>query len=207
MRPIEKLPPAFKRYRKMRGALDFAVFEDAGSTEEDVLSAMLQVFSDARDFDAERLRTLGCRRLRERPFFGEWYDLESGMLLKLGDYTTADGTELHNPKLKKLDRVNIMSGGAPVPEAGAGGEFAYAFSNPPYGLRGPPSEVQSVFEEIRDFILPPTHTGEICDWTSPKLPEVSDYFEAGMEWWGVFLFSIYIPTQQKLTIIAGSTSD
>ncbi|MDX2208858.1 MAG: hypothetical protein SFV20_00710 [Sphingopyxis sp.] len=204
---MEKLPPAFKRYRKMLGALDFAVFEDAGSTEEDVLSAMSQALFDARHFDAERLRTLGCRRLRERSFFGEWYDLESGMLLKIGDYTTADGTQLHNPKLKELDRVKIMSGGAPVPEAGAGGEFAYAFSNSPYGLNGRPSEIQSVFEEVRDFILPPTHKGDICDWTSPKLPEVSDYFEAGMEWWGVFLFSIYIPAQQKLTIIAGSTSD
>jgi hypothetical protein len=207
MRRIEKLPPPFKRYHKMLGVLDFAVFEDAGSTEEDVLSAMAQVFSVADHFYAERLRTLGCRRLPERPFFGGWYDPENGMLLKLGDYTTADGTELHNPTLKKLDRVKIITGAAPVPEAGAGGEFAYAFSNPPYGLHGRPSEVQSVFEGIRDFILPPGHTSEICDWTSPKLPEVSDYFEAGIDWWGVFLFSIYIPAQQKLTIIAGSTSD
>ena len=207
MQRTEKLPPPFKRYQKMLGALDFAMFEDTGGTEEDILSAMSQVFSGARRFDAERLRALGCRRLRERPFFGEWYDLESGMLLKLGTYTTADGTKLHNPKLTKLDRMKIMSGAAPCPEAGAGGEFAYAFSNPPYGLHGRPSEVQSVFEEIRDLILPPMHMSEICDWTSPKLPEVSDYFEAGMEWWGVFLFSIHIPALQKLTIIAGSTSD
>jgi hypothetical protein len=41
----------------MLGALNFAVFEDAGSTEEDVLSAMSQVFSDACHSDAERLRT------------------------------------------------------------------------------------------------------------------------------------------------------
>ena len=207
MQRIDKLPSPFKRYQKMLGALSFAVFEDAGGTEEEILSAMSAVFADDRKFDVERLRTLGCKRLRERPFFGEWYDPETGMLLKLSTYTTADGTELRNPKLKKLDRVKIMSGGAPVPEVGAGGEFAFAFSHPPYGLQGRPSEIQSVFEEIRDFILPPAHTSEICDWTNPKLTEVSNYFEAGMEWWGVFLFSIHIPTQQKLTIIAGSTSD
>jgi hypothetical protein len=129
------------------------------------------------------------------------------MLLKLGNYTNADGAELHNPKLKNLDRVKIMSGGAPVPEAGAGGEFAYAYSYSPDGLRGPPSEVQFVFEDVRDFLILPTHTSEICDWTSPKLPEVSDYFEAEMEWWGVSLLSIYIPAEQKLTIIVGSTRD
>ncbi len=207
MKRLEKLPPAFKRYQKMLGVLDFAAFEDASATTEDVLSAISQLFSGARRFDVERLRELGCRRIRERLFFGEWYDLQSGKLLKLGNYTTADGSELQNPTLKKLDGVKIMSGAAPCPDAGAGGQFAYAFSNPPYGMRGRPTEIQSVFEEVRDFILPPMHRAEICDWSSPKLPEVSAYFAAGMEWWGVFLFSIYIPAVQRLTIVAASTSD
>jgi steroid 5-alpha reductase family enzyme len=67
--------------------------------------------------------------------------------------------------------------------------------------------VQAVFDEIRDFILPPAHQYEICDWSSPRLPEVSDYFTDGMEWWGVFLFSIYVPALKRLTIVAGSTTD
>jgi hypothetical protein len=67
--------------------------------------------------------------------------------------------------------------------------------------------VQAVFEEIRDFILPPLKSSEILDWTSRELPEVSDYFVDGMEWWGAFLFSIHIPALQRLTIIAGSSTD
>lgn len=207
MKRVDKLPPAFKRYRKMFGVLDFAVFDEASGTEEEMLSAVPQAMQHARSFDAERLRKLGCRRIRERVFFGDWYDLESGKLLKLGIYTTADGSVLQDPKLQKLDRVKILSGAASCPEPGAGGQFAYAFSHPPYSLKGRPSEVQAVFEEIRDFILPPQQASEICDWSSPALPEVSDYFAAGMEWWGVFLFSIHVPALQRLTIIAGSTSD
>lgn len=207
MKRLEQLPSAFKRYDKMFGVLDFAVFEDASGAEEEILSAIPQTLQHARTFDGEKLRTLGCRRIKERRFFGDWYDFESGMLLRIGSYKTADGSELHHPKLKKLDRVKIISGISPCPHAGAGGQFAYAFSHPPFGIKGRPSEVQAIFEEIRDFILPPLHQGEIRDWSSPQLPEVSDYFAAGMEWWGVFLFSIHIPAIQQLTIIAGSTSD
>ncbi|MBB5711618.1 hypothetical protein [Sphingomonas xinjiangensis] len=207
MKRVENLPPAFKRYSKMLGVLDFAVFDDAGGTEQEILTAIPHAIRHAGTFSEAKLRALGCKPIRERAFFGDWYDLESGMLLKVGSYKLADGSELHNPKLKKLDGVKFMSGAAACPEAGVGGQFAYAFSNPPYGLKGKPSEVQSVFDDIRDFILPATQQSAIRDWTSPNLPDVSDYFAPGMEWWGVFLFSVHIPEIQRLTIIAGSTTD
>ena len=100
-----------------------------------------------------------------------------------------------------------MSGAAPGIDPGSGGQFAYAFSNPPYGLRARGSEVQALFEEIRDFILPPDERSEILDWTSPRLPEVSAYFSMGIDWWGVFLFTIHVPATGRLTAIAGSTTD
>lgn len=207
MERIAKLPPAFKRYTKMFGALNFAVFDRADGTEEEVLFAIAKALPDACNLDAKKLRSLGFRRIGERKFFGDWYDPENGMLLKIGNYKTADGSNLENPVLKTLDRVKITSGTSTCPDAGIGGQFAYAFSTPPYGLKGRPSEVQTIFEEIRDFILPPVHEAQIWDWSSPQLPEVSAYFSSGMEWWGVFLFSIHIPAIQRLTIVAGSTTD
>lgn len=186
MNRVEKLPPAFKRYSKMFGVLDFAVFDHATGTEDEILLAIPQALKHARSFDGDRLRSLGCKRIRERSLFGDWYDIDSRNLLKLGDYRMKDGLELKNPRLKELDGVKIVSSASPCPDAGTGGQLAYAFSNPPYGLKGRPSEVQSVFEQIRDFILPPAHPSEIYDWSSPQLPDVSDYFAAGMEWWGVF---------------------
>ncbi|HEX8654378.1 MAG TPA: hypothetical protein VF693_04045 [Allosphingosinicella sp.] len=203
MHKIEKLPPAFKRHRKMGGVLDFAIFEDADGGEEEILSAI----SAAYGFDTEKLRTLGSRQINDRAFFGDWYDRETGSLIQRGSWATADGRKLENPPLKTTEGMQLVSGAAPCPEAGSGGQFAYAFLSPPYPIRARPREVQAAFEEIRDFILPPLHWHEILDWTSPRLGEVSDYFRMGMEWWGVFLFSIHVPALRRLTIIVGSATD
>ena len=43
--------------------------------------------------------------------------------------------------------------------------------------------------------------------SSSALPDVSDYFADGMEWWGVFLFSIYTAETRRLAIIMASTTD
>ncbi|OWJ65980.1 hypothetical protein [Inquilinus limosus] len=207
MRPARQRPAAFRRFEAMGGVLDFAVFEESLGTEEELFEAIAAALGRRTSFDADRLQSLGRRRIDERLFFGDWLNHESGALLQLGSYTTADGRRLRNPTLLALERTSIRSGAGEIPEAGAGGQFAYAFSHPPYSLRAKPRQVQAVFDVIRCFILPPGHDGEILDWSSPRLPEVSDYFEAGMEWWGVFLFSIHIPALRRLTVIAGSTTD
>jgi hypothetical protein len=113
---------------------------------------------------------------------------------------------LVNPRLRQLDDL-VMAGGVEIPDPGGGGQFAYAFSWTPYGLHAKPREIQQLFDAITDFVLPPGADHEIWDWASPRLPEVSQYFEAGMDWWGVFLFTIYVPSLRRLTVIAGSTTD
>lgn len=207
MNRIETLPPAFERFETMMGVLDFAIFENATGDREDMLSAIPQALRHAERFDADKLRQLAGTPISDRTFFGDWYDFDCGQLLKLGRYKTAAGSELENPPLRSLDDVRILSGSSSCPEPGSGGQFAYAFSNPPYSLAARPSAVQAVFEEIRDFILPPRRHSEIVDWSNARLPEVSDYFDAGAEWWGIFLFGIFIPSLRRLTIIAGSTTD
>lgn len=204
MTPV-KLKGPFKRFARCGGVLSFAIFEQSRGDEPDLLDAIAAALPG--DFDRETLKALGGRPIRERRFFGDWYDQETGALIKRGSFTTADGRELRDPRLRTLDRIRIMSGAAPCPDAGSGGQFAYAFANPPYGLRARGSEVQALFEEIRDFILPPGERVEILDWCSPRLPEVSAWFRMGMEWWGVFLFTVHVPATGRLTAIAGSTSD
>lgn len=163
MKRVEKLPAAFTLFEKMLGVLDFGVFEDAEGSEEEILSAIRQVLHAAFSFDPHRLRSLGCRRITEQVFFGDWYDSASGSLRRLGSYRTADGVDLTNPTFKELSQLQIVAGAIDMPEAGSGGEFAYAFVETPYGIKGSPQEIQAVFEEIRDFILPPQQVNEISD--------------------------------------------
>jgi hypothetical protein len=124
-----------------------------------------------------------------------------------GSAPTGDGSVVTNPRLSDLKGIRLVSGWRPTPEAGAGGELAYAFSQTPYGLNAEPQEVQQLFEAITQFILPANRDHTILDWSSPQLPQVSPYFESGMEWWVVFLFTIYVPAPQRLTVIFGSTTD
>ena len=158
------------------------------------------------DVDQTKLKLLGFRRIDLGAFYGDWYDVDGDALLKFGTITTDDGRNLVNPRLRDLDRMTV-SRAFHIPEAGMGGQFAYAFSEPPYGLQARPSEVQELFCAIRDFILPRGSEHEISHWSSPRLTEASDYFTAGMDWWGVFLFTVYLPTLRRLTAIAGSTTD
>jgi hypothetical protein len=207
MERVLPLPPAFRRFRAMGGVLDFAVFKDADGTEDEILSAVPQALYTASTYDREKLRSLGSQRITEQTFFGDWYDYERGLLLKGGCWTTTDGRKLKSPPLVTLVGLDIGSGGGEMP-AGPG-QFAFAFLDPPYGLyaKPQPDEVQAVFEEIRDFMLPPKQHCEIADWSNERLAEVSDYFEPGMEWWGVFLFSIHVPSLRRLTIVVGSATD
>jgi hypothetical protein len=207
MKKIERLPPAFHRLQEVGGVLEFAVFEEAEGTQDEIVAAILSALSQIATVDPEALRSVGYRRITERAFFGDWYEPDAGALIKLGDWQTDAGEELHSPRLNDLEHRRIVSGGGSIPKAGAGGQFAYAFTEPPYGLRAPPSEVQALFDQICSFMMPPKSEVHVLDWSSDRLPDVSDYFADGMEWWGVFLFSVHVPALKRLTIVAGSSTD
>jgi hypothetical protein len=204
MRTVKTLPPAFDRFRAIGGALIFAVYEDA---KGDDAAALAGISTAMPNLDITKLKSLGYRSIDKRTFFGDWYDAESGALMRLGRLETRDGQELIDPKFNELVGVEIVAEGSVLPEAGAGGQFAYAFSWTPYGLRTHLAEVQQLFIEITNFILPPDVEHQILDWSNPRLPEVSKFFAAGMEWWGVFLFTVYLPQIKRMTVIAGSTTD
>ena len=204
MRAVKKLPAAFGRYEQIGGALHFVVFDDAQGSDAEARAAMATSVPGWRPNASE---ALSCREIDRLSFFGEWYDPATKSLLRIGEYTTSEGRALVNPKLKELRGVEVISGAGPIPEVGTGGEFAYGFSWTPYGLRAEPEEVQELFEAITEFILPANLDYKILDWSSRHLSQVSSYFTAGMGWWGVFLFTIHVPEIQRLTVIAGSTSD
>ena len=201
------LPFAFQHFQAIGGVLDFAVFRDADGTEDECLRAIPAILPPGTPYDADKLRSLGGRPISTEVFFGDWYNPERGLLLQAGTCTTSDGQTFENPPLLSISYLTIQSGGSPIPEPP--GQFAYAFSHPPYGLFGKQSfiEVQAVFDDIRQFLLPPGQQHDILDWSHEQLPLVSPYFEPGAEWWGMFLFSLYTPSLRRLAIIAGSATD
>ncbi|MBE9606184.1 hypothetical protein IAI18_15070 [Acetobacteraceae bacterium H6797] len=200
------LPPAFHRYQEIGGVLDFELVEPASGDIDSILAGFRAMLPD-QPFDADLLRSLGARPIEEARFLGDWYDPQSRRLIERGDFTTSHGHHLHDPPRVVLETQSIANAVLNVPQPGTGGQFAYAFSQPPYPLVARWGEVQSLFDAIRGFILPPGVPAEILDWYSPRLPEVSPAFQEGMEWWGVYLFSIHLPSMRRLTLILGNATD
>lgn len=199
------LPPAFARYEEILGVLKFCAFAGIDAlTEAIALDAIAEAIPN---LDRDALRDIGFRSLGYRDFLGEWCDPLHARLIARGSRSTHDGRQLVDPYLEDLEGLSFQSGASEIPEAGSGGNFAYAFSHPPYGLQASPREVQSLFDEVLAFLLPPGQVHVIQDWSSPRLPEAAERFDAGMEWWGVFLFVVFLPAERRLVVIVGSTTD
>ncbi len=176
--------------------------EDAA---RDVLSHALGTM---KGFDPVHFAQLESRIITPVRFFGSWYDPADGGLIFDGRINTTDGRCLTRPKYRDLKGVKHSSSGYGCKEeAGSGGDFAHLFCQPPYGLHARPEDVQAMFDAITSVILPKDEDAEIRDWTTVALAEVSPYFKAGLEWWGILLATIYLPQSRKLSVIMASTTD
>ncbi len=198
---------AFKPFYKIGGVLGFIVYEGASNDDADAGFAIHDALAQMGKVNDDAFNALHPRRLTEAQFFGDWYDPSNSNLIWNGNVTTSDGRHLTRPTFKDLAGVKVASAGAGVPDIGQGGQFAYAFANPPYGLTGRRDHIQDVFNKVRQTLLPPGHACIITDWASPDLDQVSAYFAQGKEWWGIFLFTIRDTTTGRLTVILGSTTD
>lgn len=199
------LPAAFDRYARV-GELEFALFDDADGTPEAIVEAVQRALPSRASFDGARLLQLGSRAIDQTTFFGDALSIDGHDLIRRGTWRTADGRELADPTFRQLAGLKVVSGGGSRPAPGTGGNFALAFSHPVHG----PADLlamQDLFDAIRAVLLPPATPAEIRDWTSPQLDQVSDYFRPGLEWWGVYLFSVYLPQWRQLAIVLGSATD
>lgn len=192
----------FDAYYDMGGVLYFEVFSCDNAVEADYRDAITMTLAQMSTVDDKALRELPCRRITEQALMGDWYDSNTGDLIRRGMHKTRDNRELTDPTLRSLVGTQIVSGGSPL-----GTGLAYAFQFPPYGLSGGPAAVQKAFDAIRAFVLPNGQESRICDWSHPRLDRISPYFKAGLEWWGVFLYTVHIPATGQITVITGSATD
>lgn len=214
---LERLPKphAVAEFKAAGGEIDYSFFH-ASSYDKALLKEALQHhFAELEDLgpvwrpwlDIDFLDQLPLRTVDQSTFFGDWYDLEHGDLKLLGSGTITSRGHLIDPTYRELDRASVKTWGAPSPDVGSGGQYAYAFCRPPYALLTEFAVTQRLFDEINLEILPRNYVHRIIDLSSPKLPMLSNYFESGMEWWGVFLFIVYIPMLERLTVISASATD
>ncbi len=83
--------------------------------------------------------------------------------------------------------------------------FKTAFFLPPYGLQKPNHRNLAVFERLNHWLFgnAPKNDLVIYSWSN----QCSGYFDAGLEWWGAFLWTIARPDTTTITLVGASSSD
>ncbi|WP_434706058.1 hypothetical protein J3P85_12505 [Pseudomonas sp. Z1-12] len=95
------------------------------------------------------------------------------------------------------------------------------FCEPPYGTRFSDDTPQALFkawldllglEEGEDVVVLNWVDNFNVNWTAsdeadPAREPWSDYFDDGLEWWGVWCLSIWNPKRRTLAVLAASTTD
>ena len=86
---------------------------------------------------------------------------------------------------------------------GVGNGFAYAFSDPPYHMGLSAEERGTLLGQFLRIVMRASSSSFICEWPT----DWSNYFDAGKEWWGSFLWSLANPGENRIVVIAASTTD
>lgn len=83
--------------------------------------------------------------------------------------------------------------------------FKTAFFLPPYGLQKPQDRNVALFDRLNDLLFGNTPKNDfvIYSWSN----QCSGYFDAGLEWWGAFLWTIARSDTTTITLIGASSSD
>lgn len=96
---------------------------------------------------------------------------------------------------KEIDRLAL---------SGSKGGYSYAFSHPPYPLRAFSKVVNDLFSSINRCLFDNFDTElDIYEWAT----DWSNFFDAGNEWWGSFLWTIHNKKQDIVVAIGASASD
>ncbi len=82
--------------------------------------------------------------------------------------------------------------------------YLYAFCEPPYSLQLAPNEAQRIFDTINAHLFGGfTDDLEIRRWSD----NWSNFFEAGLEWWGAFWWTVHNHTKNQIVVLTASATD
>lgn len=138
----------------------------------------------------------------------EWHHA----LLQNPQYANREAPELDWASDRAVARV------VPAGELEQLGKSLYgSFRQPPYGTQfaGGEAEAQVVFQEWLELLgLVEDEHAQVIDWVADLVPDHrnaprswSDYFDDGLEWWGVWCLTIWNPERHTCAALIASTTD
>ena len=180
------------QFKQGGGVVDYFVFE--ADTDIDLhLRATLAGFERLKpDLEPFQL-TLEPALMSSVPV-----SLEMFLGAMRGDSEVFDSPSSYlHAKVKALSRNGSFS--LPMTDG-----YLWAFCEPPYSLQLAPDEAQRIFDTINAHLFADfTDDLEIRRWSDGW----SNYFLAGLEWWGAFWWTIHNRTKRQVIVIAASETD
>jgi hypothetical protein len=82
-------------------------------------------------------------------------------------------------------------------------DYWYAFQETPYGLRSGRHDVAEIFEAINQETIGTIEGAHIVAWST----DWSNYFDAGREWWGTFMWTVKPANHDWIVWIGASATD
>ncbi|WP_339684915.1 hypothetical protein [Gimesia maris] len=131
-------------------------------------------------------------------FLGTRYDHERQGLIVRGKGNFLNSFFFYTDPAKKR---NIIP--SEEIDYGIGTGFAYVFSSPPYNIQLSADDLGEFFDKFLNVVISGAADSIIYEWPT----NWSNYFEAGDEWWGSFLWSLSNPESNQIVVIAASTTD
>ena len=170
-----------------------------------VVDCFLFSTPDERRDDLQLHREIAGRGMQELTIRNEWYfaNLRENVLANPDRFLDAVDPD----KLSKDDRFcltwNLENGQSELigPDAFTTG-YVYAFTDPPYGLRCDENEKLNHCNETMSRLFGQLDQFTIRKWST----NWSNYFDAGNEWWGAFLWTL-ISDDGRGWWVGASTSD
>lgn len=224
IKPNEKLKNLLDQFEKAGGVLDYVLVDLEGNdptahkTHRLAAIESMKAFSRHTDnwFEAvlkhleyknhsrddfKRIQfdesQMSAEQITVTEFLGPLFDVKSRRLLiqgkqrnHLNNYFYAGDEEQYHTRIA----VEV--------EIGEG--YAYAFSEPPYGIQLEAAALNKLFLDLSDelfqgFSLPITIWQWSTDW--------SNYFDEGHEWWGSHLWTVYAQGNDFIVGIGASSTD
>jgi hypothetical protein len=82
-------------------------------------------------------------------------------------------------------------------------DYWHAFSDAPHGQQIVEPELSERFEEVNHLLFGDLSVWSIRRWST----DWSNYFNAGLEWWGAFLWTLVSPDRLRAVWVGASTTD
>jgi hypothetical protein len=192
-RPSHALTEAIDAYDAAGGVLDYVIFESPSvpSSTDHRTAARLAIAMEEIRRELEKPPSTFRLRVGDTPDVPDVVSVRD-FVGPLYDWNTE---ELIDPWVNgcREGHGELMTHG-----------YADAFLDPPYRLRIARSEATTLFQGInRELFGGLTDELVVRSWPT----DWSNYFDAGLDWWGTFYWTVYVGRTNRLIVIAASSTD